>query len=80
MGEVPTDLVQRVRMLVEEYRDRCLWFLPADYYPATADQIRRTLDHIDRHGDRRAFQEAARLRKWLSQSSSEPSAAPLSRG
>lgn len=75
MGGLQSDLLQSVRALVEEYRDRCLWFLPVDYYPETADQIRRTLDHIDRYGDRRAFQEAARLRKWLSQSSSETSAA-----
>jgi hypothetical protein len=75
MGGAQSELLQSVRTLVEEYRDRCLWFLPPDYYPETADQIRRTLDHIDRYGDRRAFQEAARLRKWLSQSSSEPSAA-----
>ena len=55
MGGVQSELLQSVRALVEEYRDRCLWFLPVDYYPETADQIRRTLDHIDRHGDRRAF-------------------------
>jgi hypothetical protein len=75
MGVAQSELLQSVRKLVEEYRNRCLWFLPVDYYPETADQIRRTLDHIERYGDRRAFQEAARLRKWLSQSSSKTSAA-----
>lgn len=75
MGEDRNELMRGVRHLVDEYRARCLWFLPVEYYPESADEIRRTLAQIERHGDRRAFQEAARLRKWLSQSSSEPSAA-----
>ncbi len=68
-------LVRAVRALVDEYRASTLWFLAADYYPGTDEQIRRTLDRIERYGDRRAFQEAARLRQWLSRISSAPSAA-----
>lgn len=68
------DLEQRVRSLVDDYRARCLWFLTADYYPRTADEIRRTLDQIEKYGDARAFREAGRLRQWLSQTSSAPSA------
>ena len=68
-------LVHAVRALVDEYRARTLWFLAPDYYPGTDEQIRRTLDRIERYGDRRAFQEAARLRQWLSRISSAPSAA-----
>lgn len=75
MGDDRSELVQSVWRLVDEYRAQCLWFLPSKYYPESAEQIWRTLGHIERYGDRRAFQEAARLRKCLSQSSSEPSAA-----
>jgi hypothetical protein len=75
MGADPSELQQNVRRLVDEYRGRCLWFLKNDYYPESPEQIRRTLGYIEKHGDLRAFQEAARLRKWLSQSFSEPSAA-----
>ena len=43
MGGAQSELLQSVRALVEEYRDTCLWFLPVDYYPETADQIRRSI-------------------------------------
>jgi hypothetical protein len=69
------ELVEAVRRLVDAYRARCLWFLPEGFYPESAEQILRALEHIERHGDVRAFQEAARLRRWLSQTSSAPSAA-----
>ncbi|MBN1676699.1 MAG: hypothetical protein JXR37_36985 [Kiritimatiellae bacterium] len=65
---------KQIKRLVEEYRDRCLWFLREDYYPVTLEQQLRTLRHIERHGDREAFRRAAELRKWLSQNSKEPSA------
>jgi hypothetical protein len=69
------ELVENVRSLVDEYRSSCLWFMERDYYPGTDPQILRALEQIALHGDRRAFQEAARIRKWLSRISSEPSAA-----
>jgi hypothetical protein len=64
-----------LRRLVDEYRTRCLWFLRADLYPETRDEALRVLQQIERHGDREAFIRAARIRRWLSQSSSEPSVA-----
>lgn len=67
------ELADRLRPLVDEYRSRCLWFLREDYYPASVAQALRVLGYIERHGDRKAFQKAAEVRKWLSQSSSEPS-------
>lgn len=75
MSEDPEEFVQSVRSLVDEYRDRCLWFLRRDYVPETDDEILRTLEWIERYGDRHAFQEAARLRAWLSRISRKPSAA-----
>jgi hypothetical protein len=62
-----------LRELVDEYRDRCLWFLRRDYYPATAEEARGVLDSIQRHGDRDGFRRAARIRQWLSHSSSATS-------
>ena len=63
-----------VRELVDSYRDRCLWFLRRDYYPATREEAVQVLRQIERHGDREAFQRAARIRQWLSQPSSATSA------
>ena len=63
-----------LRELVDEYRDRCLWFLRRDYYPATIVEAERVLDAIERHGDRDGFRRAAQIRQWLSQTSSATSA------
>ncbi len=64
-----------LRLLVDEYRDQCLWFLARDYYPASREESLRVLRHIERHGDREAFRRAARIRQWLSRPSNETSAA-----
>jgi hypothetical protein len=32
---------QALRALVDEYRDRCLWYLRRDYYPATVEEVGR---------------------------------------
>jgi hypothetical protein len=66
---------EAVNRLVDEYRVACLWFLRPDYYPSTLAERLQVLGHIERRGDREAFQQAARLRKWLSPDSSAPSAA-----
>ena len=60
--------------LVDEYRARCLWFLREDYFPQTPEEACRVLDSISRHGDAEAFRKAAKVRQWLLQNSSEPSA------
>jgi hypothetical protein len=65
---------EAVNRLVDQYRARCLWFLRADYYPATLEERLQVLGHIERHGDREAFRRAATLRQWLSRNSSAPSA------
>ena len=68
-------LREELRSLVDEYRARCLWFLRPDLYPETRDQALRMLGYIERYGDREAFLRAGRIRQWLSQTSSEGSAA-----
>jgi hypothetical protein len=67
-------IADAVRRLVDEYRDRCLWFLRVDYYPEGPEAILRTLDYIERHGDRQAYVRAAEIRRWLSRRSSASSA------
>ena len=62
-----------LRGLVDEYRDRCLWFLRRDYYSETIPEAERVLDAIQRHGDRDGFRRAARIREWLSHPSSATS-------
>jgi hypothetical protein len=62
------------RALTEKQRSRCLWYLRADYSPQTLEEKLRVLDAIDRHGDREAFLEAARIRSWFSARSNAGSA------
>ncbi len=58
-----------IDQLVDEYRDRCLWFLRRDFYPTTLEERLRVLGYIERYGDRIGFQKAAQARQWLLQSS-----------
>jgi hypothetical protein len=68
-------IFKAVRTLTDEYRQRCLWFLRADYYPATPAEALRVLEYIERHGDLAAFQKVAPLKQWLSRNSNARSAA-----
>ena len=72
---IDEDLRRQINQLVDTYRDRCLWFLRADYYPTDREDVLRTLDYIRRYGDREAFRKAGELYQWLSPDSSKPSAA-----
>ena len=69
-----TTAMDEVYQLVDEYRDRCLWFLRPDYYPQTIREAVTVLEAIEKHGDRAAFQKAATLRRWFLQNSKENSA------
>jgi hypothetical protein len=75
MNPMDEDLRRRINRLVDTYRDRCLWFLRADYYPTDRQEALRTLDYIRRYGDREAFRQAGELYQCLSPDSSRPSAA-----
>jgi len=74
MNTVDDNLRRQVDQLVDTYRDRCLWFLRADYYPTDLQDILRTLDYIRRYGDLEAFRKAGALYQRLSSDSSKPSA------
>lgn len=63
-----------VRVLVEQYRDRCLWFLDRKLVPESPAQALRLLGHIERYGDREAFLRARALKPWLLQLINETSA------
>jgi hypothetical protein len=60
-----TDWREELALLIEEYRDRCLWFLRPDFMPTTTEQILRTLDQIERYGDRAAYDRAEEIKRWL---------------
>ena len=60
-----TDIEQKMADLIEEYRDRCLWFLRPDYVPVTPEECRRVLDLIERYGDRDAYRRAEEIKAWL---------------
>ena len=75
MNQIDENLRKQINHLVDTYRDRCLWFLRADYYPNDLQDTLRTLDYIRRYGDREAFRKAGELYQWLSPDSSKPSAA-----
>jgi hypothetical protein len=66
---------EAIRELIDKYRDRCLWFLRSDYYPATPEEAEQVLQYIERYGDLEAFRRAARIRPRLSPRSSAKSAA-----
>src|SRR5436309_16104260 len=51
-------LEAEMRALVDEYRERCLWFVRPDYYPSTPGEVLRVLRWIRARGDREAFQRA----------------------
>jgi hypothetical protein len=72
--QLPPAVAGPLRALVDEYRDRCLWFLRSDYYPATVEEGLRVIAAIERHGDRAAFQKAGEVRRWLSPPSNATSA------
>jgi hypothetical protein len=74
MDPISLSVERAMRALVDEYRDRCLWFLRRDYYPSTRDEGLRVLDAIQRHGGVEAFRRAAEIRAWLSRPSSATSA------
>jgi hypothetical protein len=74
MAAVTGELDETFNALVDIYRARCLWFLRADYYPATHDGRLRVLDYVQRYGDRDAHVRAVNLRRWLSQISNTGSA------
>ena len=75
MNPIDEDLRRQINQLVDAYRDRCLWFLRADYYPIDRQDVLRTLDYIRRYGDREAFRKAGEFHQWLSPDSSRHSAA-----
>jgi hypothetical protein len=74
MGATDTLDADGFRRFVDRYRAQCLWFLRPDYYPDTPVERATVLRLIEQHGDRRAFQQAALFRQWLSPHSSETSA------
>ena len=63
-----------LRVLVDDYRVRCLWFLQRDYYPVGVEEALRVLDAIQQHGDVDGFRRAAEVRQWLSPTSNATSA------
>jgi hypothetical protein len=63
----------RVRGLIARTRDTCLWFYGRNYLPSGRRQTIRTLELIERHGDRDAYTEARKLREWLSRNSNSGS-------
>jgi hypothetical protein len=68
------DIADAVNRLVDECRQRCLWFLRPDYYPGTDEERMQVLERIARYGDVPACRRALELRQWLSQASSARSA------
>ncbi len=42
-----TFTLEEIDQLVDEYRDRCLWFLRRDFYPTTLEGRLRVLGYIE---------------------------------
>ena len=60
---------EQLAELIKEYRDQCLWFLRADYFPETPEESRSVLNLIARYGNRDAFTRAQMIKSWLSHDS-----------
>lgn len=75
MNARPETLDETFNAFIDAHRSSCLWFLRADYDPVTRPQRLRALDYIQRYGDRETYRQAAALRQWLLQHSSERFAA-----
>jgi hypothetical protein len=60
-----TDVEKRLAVLIEDYRDRCLWFMRADYVPNTPAEARQVLDLIERYGDRAGYLRAEEIKACL---------------
>jgi len=65
---------QALSELIAQNRDRCLWFLAADFLPVDPESALRALSYIERYGDMAAFKRARELRACLRQLSSDNSA------
>ena len=65
------EVEEAVNKLIHANRARCLWFASLDYLPVTDAERLRALQHVERHGDRRAFVRARELSGWVLQLSSE---------
>lgn len=66
MASIPPHAERALRALMDECRDRCLWYLRRDYYPETVDEALRVLTALEQHGSRDVFRRAAGIRAWLS--------------
>jgi hypothetical protein len=60
-----TDTRKQALELIEEYRDRCLWFLRPDYVPDNAEELRSVLSLIERYGDQEGYRRAEELKACL---------------
>lgn len=74
MDHLRPEATAALHALIDDYRDRCLWFLESDYYPTTEAEALRVIAAIERHGDRAGFQRCSEVRRWLSPISSAASA------
>ena len=59
------DIHSAIDRLAEDYRMMCLWFAPKDYLPTCDYQRLRTLEDIERYGDREAFMRSRELQELL---------------
>ena len=68
--QLAPEILKQVNLLIDDYRDRCLWFLQPAYYPATHDEALRVMSQIERHADVAGFVRAREIRECLLQNSS----------
>ena len=73
---VDSTFVSELRVLLEEYRAQCLWYLRDDHVPSAPADILRALEAIEARADRNGYVRARQLKRWLLQHSSAPSVTP----
>ena len=52
---------QELKHLIEQNRERCLWFLNPEYEPSTVEDALRILKYLQRYGNREVYTKARNL-------------------
>ena len=64
----------KLKLLIDQCRDSCLWYMRKDYYPENLESSIRVLNNIESYASRDIYIEARKLKLWLLQNTKKQSA------
>lgn len=56
---------EKYQSVVNDYRDRCLWFAGDVSHPKDRLQLEQVLSSIESNGDLAAYRRVGEIRQWL---------------